>query len=475
MTSKISGTYLFGIIMFFLLTCHHLSSAGVVINVNLRGLTYDTIWFGRTYGRQVEVDFYGLKKEDGTFTLETNKEIKPGFYAIAFKTSAESRYGYFNIAITDEHRNFSIAANVNNVHRTVSFDHSPASNQLYAYRNQVVSLMDEYSKIFDTYRLFLSEDLFKFITAKEQAIHELQVQFLREYPESLIADFIKRTPFDYFPENANWETERKIRNQYYRTSYLRNFHVEDSIFWSLPLGIDWLDHYTFRVWESGDEEAIRATDQLVEMLKPNEKAYRYYLRYMLNSFSQMNKYDLGRIYVYLVRKYVDKGKAPWMSEEDYYRYSNLASHIDRLMTGSLAPDIRFYDRANRPFNVMDVNADLTMLIFWNPDCPNCKKEIPIIASIYNEFSGLGLKILAVCGKKAESVSMCWEYIDTLQFPAEWLFLADPQTRSNYQVMYHITTFPSIYVLDREKRIVFRRKGSMQEYELRHLFEKLSRR
>ena len=40
----------------------------------------------------------------------------------------------------------------------------------------------------------------------------------------------------------------------------------------------------------------------------------------------------------------------------------------------------------------DIKTDLTMIIFYDPDCGHCKKEIPVIKQNYDEWLSDGISM-----------------------------------------------------------------------------------
>ena len=93
----------------------------ITIRIKMEGLTYDTIWFGKTLGRKPYPQQFDLKNEDGTYEIRVKGPVKPGFYAIFFKTSSMGRLNYFHVAIDKVHGNFSVSGTLAQILVTVAF------------------------------------------------------------------------------------------------------------------------------------------------------------------------------------------------------------------------------------------------------------------------------------------------------------------------------------------------------------------
>lgn len=101
-----------------------------------------------------------------------------------------------------------------------------------------------------------------------------------------------------------------------------------------------------------------------------------------------------------------------------------------------------------------VDAEYTLLLFYTPGCSNCAAvERYILASeTFTSLTDPGrMKVLAVYpGRDPE----LWrEHLP--QMPAEWIVGRDAQRVIDNQVLYDIRATPSLYLLDREKRVILK--------------------
>lgn len=441
------------------------------IRVKMEGLTYDTIWFGKTLGRKPFPQQFVLKKEDGTYEIKLKGPVNPGFYAIIFKTSSIGRLNYFHVAIDKGQGNFSVSCTLPQIFETLAFEGNQESENYYQYRNVMAGHMADYIKLIDYYRYQMDELNYKFITSKEEAAIIHQTQFLAQHPNGLTASLARQTPVMAAPKSNDWKKDRTLRWQLFTQNYLSGWQGGDSLFWSSPLGIDWLDHYTLGLWDELSGDPSLMADEALGKLSGKRDYYLYYLNYLLQVHAKSSRFDLDRVYVHLVRKYVEKADKSLLGEEEWYRHTNQANNINRVMTGNFLPDLRFYDEKDVPRHVYDLDAEYTLLAFWNPDCPHCIDELPALAKLYPTYKDRGLKVITICGKRDDKVSMCWQGREELGLPSAWYYWADPKAISRFQVIYNIYTIPSIYILDKNHKIVCRIKGDMIDNELALALEK----
>ena len=461
------------LLSFFALFASLKAEVNFEIKVNIVGLHYDTLWFGHSYGKKVYPDFYTLRQEDGSFVLKSKEGVKQGYYPILFKPSKESKYNYFHVAITEKEASFAVSCEMRDVFNTIKFENSPQSEVYYLYRNGMLRMWEEYNRLLDVYRIDQDSTSFAQMSAKEKEIIEFQKQMKKEHGGEMIGEVMEITrllPPLY--ESGNWQKLRSEREKYYVQLIKNGIPAKNDLFWKLPMCIDWLDHLNFKICDPNPDDALRYALDVLNSLSANEAAYQYYMVYMLNSYSKMSKNNFDKVYVHLVKEYVEKGKTPWLSEEEILKHQKQAANIERLMPGKAAPDVRLYQRDGTPLSISEIVAPYTVLVFWDPECPHCKRELPVIQKLTESYASKGIKVATVCSRREDKINLCWEHIDKEKFPSDWYHLGDGKSFSRFAVLYDVTSFPLLMVLDKNKNIVFRRKGEVLEKELKLVFDKL---
>jgi alkyl hydroperoxide reductase subunit AhpC len=108
-----------------------------------------------------------------------------------------------------------------------------------------------------------------------------------------------------------------------------------------------------------------------------------------------------------------------------------------------------------------VNAKYTILVFWDPDCGHCKKEIPALAKNYDKLKSLGAVVYSVTTATYEEMDKWKGFIK--EHGCNWINVGDPyfQGNPNFRKIYDISSTPVIYVLDKDKIIRAKRLGQDQ--------------
>ncbi|MCY7291643.1 MAG: TlpA family protein disulfide reductase, partial [Ferruginibacter sp.] len=144
------------------------------------------------------------------------------------------------------------------------------------------------------------------------------------------------------------------------------------------------------------------------------------------------------------------------------------------LIGEKAADMEFVNTSDKPASLYNVEADYTVVVFWDPTCGHCKEEIPRIDSIYRaNWQKKNVKIYAVLSEneklKADWLSYIKEHnitdwINVYQ-TKESVETESKEQKPSYRQLYDVTLTPTLYLLDKEKRIVAKKLTLEQINEL----------
>ena len=174
----------------------------------------------------------------------------------------------------------------------------------------------------------------------------------------------------------------------------------------------------------------------------------------------------------LSEHYFDDPNSPYRSEELYIPVLEGALATPRLdEIHKLRPRTQLKTaRKNRPgmpaaeltgttvsgekVRLRSLNGEHTLLLFYTPGCPECGRvERHIAASgVFTELiqSG-GLSVMAVY---ADEDFAAWRR-HLPELPATWTVVCDPEQQINGRETYALRAIPTLYLLDAQKRVVFK--------------------
>ena len=130
--------------------------------------------------------------------------------------------------------------------------------------------------------------------------------------------------------------------------------------------------------------------------------------------------------------------------------------------GDPAPVLDMKGIEGKTISLYNINAPYIMVIFWEPSCIHCQKELPRIDSIYKaKWKKLGLKIYTV-NVNTDLQKEVRQFIKEKGLSPDWIFTYQTAEDAkaiakkgalNYFQLYDVYDTPSIYLLDAKKNII----------------------
>lgn len=139
-----------------------------------------------------------------------------------------------------------------------------------------------------------------------------------------------------------------------------------------------------------------------------------------------------------------------------------------LPAGSDAPPFIVERMEGEPLALTSLKGKVVVINFWATWCPPCRDEMPYLLSLVKEREADGVSLIAVNNDdmdvQKEAVSA---YVK--QFPdlKRWVGFGRPEIG----YVYKVEALPSVYVLDRNGRLVASHQGQASESQLRRWIEK----
>ncbi len=110
--------------------------------------------------------------------------------------------------------------------------------------------------------------------------------------------------------------------------------------------------------------------------------------------------------------------------------------------GSIAPELMLSNLEGNTYSLHNTQATYTLLLFYNPDCPHCQEQLPILQAVYDlYYDSLDLAIYAInTGNPDKSYTGNWINVNA---PMELLWAEG----------YDAVGTPDYYLLDCNKTIL----------------------
>jgi protein-disulfide isomerase len=141
--------------------------------------------------------------------------------------------------------------------------------------------------------------------------------------------------------------------------------------------------------------------------------------------------------------------------------------------GRYAPPLELLTPDSVWINTASIKAPYTMMIFWDPTCGHCKEVMPKLAKVYEANKDKGWKVIALSSsdKKPEWIKYLAEHPEMKEFVHLLRGVVRTEEMAHNMQSYYVVTSPTIFILDKDKKILANRIDAEKIEEFIGHFEK----
>ena len=432
------------------------------IAVNVDGYEEDFLTLGYyLMDKQYIVDT-AYRSDAGDYVFRGDSApLDPGIYLVVLSPDNN----YFQFLISDDgDQEFSLQSSTNDL-GSVRAEGSDENQLFYDYLNYLGDRQQE-STVFravleDSTQSARAADARAGLEALDRQVREYQDRVVSLNPESFTAAIIRAnqpaTPPDFADVTDN-EERRTKQWRWLQEHYFDGLDLADARLLRTPFLFQRVDYYINQLQIKHPDTLAAAIDAVLAQFDPTSEAFKYFTVHYTNEAAGSQIVGMDALYVHMVDTYYRTGKAYWSDDEQMKKMTETADRLRPLLIGQTAPDLKMVTREGKDTSLYAIDTDYTVLYFWRYDCPACKKSTPHMKEFYENYRDKGVTIFSVCTKGVEDLGDCWDYVDE-QGTGDWVQVADPYQR--YYKEYDIKSTPTIFLLDRDKKIVSKRIGAEQ--------------
>jgi len=368
---------------------------------------------------------------------------------------------YFDFVVNNDYR-FSMETNKDDLIDKMSIKDSPENTLFYKYlqynrkKFNEVEVYEKRAKAIPD-----NKDSLKIIGEKVDKINKSLIEYklgiAKKYPDSFTALMINAMREPEIPEVPKLENGRPDSNfsyRYYKAHYWDGTDFTDDRLLRTPVFHNKLKKYFENVVVQDPDSVIIEADFYIEKARPNPEMFKYLIWFTTYKYENPEYMGFDKVFVHLVDKYYITGQTTWITKSVNENIIKKANKIRPLLLGQVAPNMIMQDTNLQLVSLHNIKAGFLMLLFWDPECGHCEKEIPVIKEFYDQNKEkYNLEIFAIC---ADTSMVKWKNA-VKKKKMNWINVDGPRTLTgDYHEQYDIISTPVIYLLNEKKEIIAKR-------------------
>jgi thiol-disulfide isomerase/thioredoxin len=327
------------------------------------------------------------------------------------------------------------------------------------------------------------------VTKADSALHETNYNLynselntyrdgiIKNQPASMMAALLKAMKDAPVPVTRPVTRQDSLNNyNFYKAHYWDGVSFMDERIIRTPFFLGKLERYYRDIMPQAADSIIKDADYKLLLARNAPEMYKFLLNWLTDEYINPKYMGQDAVFVHLYEKYHSKGLTSWLNEKQMESISRRAFMLMANLIGAKAANLEMIDSSGKPAPLYTIDADYTVVCFWDPNCGHCKEEIPRLDSIYRaSWKKHNVKIYAVLtpddkdnAKKewlkfiAERQLTDWTHVyKTKEMEAADLAAQKP----GFRQLYDITSTPVLYLLDKDKNIIGKKLTILQLNEL----------
>lgn len=459
------------ILLSLIIVCVALQSNAQGYKITLKsnyktGLAYLTYYLG---GDRLLQDS-AATANNGIAIFKNKANLMPGIYSIVFPGKRLT-----TDFLVEKEQVINITADTNKLDK-VLVTGSIANNDFKNYQavvNVIGKKLQEEKNAYDGSKTKVDSSLHDTEYKKyNKQLNDYRESVVKNKPKSMLAVLLSALRESPIPTKIPITRQDSVDNyNFYKSHYWDGITFMDDRVIRTPFFMPKLKNYYEQVLSQNPDTLIKDLDYKLLLARSNGEMYKFLLNWYTDQYISPKYMGQDAVFVHLYQKYHSQGMSKWLTKYQDSIISRRAFMLMSNLVGEKAANLELADVNAKPKSLYDVNAEYTFVVFWDPNCGHCKEELPRIDSFYRAiWKAKNIKIFAVLND-GEQLKQPWldfikekkldDFINVYQTKA----MADmelTQQKPSFKQLYDVYVTPTMFLLDKEKRIVAK-KLSIEQF------------
>lgn len=441
------------------------SKPGYEIKVKLNGYEGQKLFIGNYFGDKEYIKDSAVVSKKGWFVFKSEEPLPCGIYSVI---NQERNMRIVEFMVSSEDQEFSLETQYDNPVEKMEIKESLENELFSGYQKYMINngkRRQEIGKLYMDVRNRNADSadmLKKEIEKMDEDYEAYRDNLISNNPTTLTARVLKTLIDVEVPEppmNEDGTKDSTFQYRYYKAHYWDNVDFSEDCIVRTPFFHKKLETYFTKLVLQIPDSINKEADMLMakSMGEKKKELYHYIAWWVTMTYERSQYMCMDAVAVHMWKNYYQWPAAWWVDTTTMTRIREREKVMAPLCCNNIAPNLVMKDTAHKYQSMHAVKSKYTVLVFWDPDCSHCKKEMPIIKKMYDSLHKMGVEVYAV-GVEQEYDKWKAFIIDN---DLNWINVIDIYNETNFRTIYDINSTPIIYLLDENKRIIAKKMGAEQ--------------
>src|SRR5258705_5448317 len=344
------------------------AQTGYEIKVTFKPFTKQYIYLGHYFGKTYPIIDSVMLNDKSEAVFKGSQKLQGGIYLVGYP----NKTGFCEILI-DKQQHFSVIADTATISKGVTFINSPDNSLFTSYQQHMSASGKE---------ILAAQEQFKTAaTAKDSAHWKEELIRLDKEVMNYREEMIKKDPSGFLSTLLITMRELQLRGRlkdpanktdsidsynFYKKHYWDGVNFWDGRLAYTTLFEEKLDKYFAQLVVPHQDSIINEMDWMLGTASINEEMTRFLLIKFVNRYLNQKYMWEDAIFVHLFEKYFAQKNYPWLNDKGRKTITDRAYSLMANIMGTPAADIELPDSAGKTTSLYELNADYTIVAFWDP-------------------------------------------------------------------------------------------------------------
>ncbi|MCB9170178.1 MAG: DUF5106 domain-containing protein [Flavobacteriales bacterium] len=448
------------------------------IAVRIQGAESDTVFLANYYGNKLFYADTAVANAKGEAEFSRKEGYKAGVYAIVVPGPK-----YFEFILNEPE--VRLHTTIKDLMGDMVVDRSEENRKFFAY----IKFLNRKKAEGDSLRTLLgsTEDAARKATLTgeleglDKVVKDYQNDLIKGSPDLFVSEIVRMSlpPEETQVMNPDGTVDSLASYYQYRAHFWDNVDLHDARILGTPVFQNKFDEYIGKVVPQVPDTINKLADEIIGRLAWDKELFKFAVNDISYKYETSDIMGMDAVFVHMAQTYYcpapgEKSKAFWMTQEKLDKLCERADKLAPLVIGAPATDLILPDTTEANWISMNkLPNDYFVLVFWDPHCGHCKKEIPALYKSYTEkMRDMGIGVFAVAKATDSLLFHDWKkfivenQLDWVNVGLTWHVFTEAKKQAskyipryttlaslNYSETYDVYATPKIFLIGPERTIV----------------------